>query len=151
MRLDRAQLYAQPVGNLLVEQALGHQPQHFVLMCGQAGQACGQVGIPAERRYPRHRLAQQRRDPAFALQHGLQRGLQLVQTRALGQVARGAEVDGAPDHLRLLVGGDDDDRQARLQRTDGRQPGQPMVARHVQVQQHQVDRLVLDRLQHAVQ
>ncbi|KAG0954626.1 hypothetical protein G6F63_016488 [Rhizopus arrhizus] len=57
--LHRAQLHPEPVGNLLVEQAFGHQAQHPVLMRRQARQARGQVGILAERRYPGHRFAQQ--------------------------------------------------------------------------------------------
>ncbi|MNN14478.1 hypothetical protein D3C81_1275410 [compost metagenome] len=53
--------------------------------------------------------------------------------------------------MRLLVGRDDDDRQPGLQCADRRQPGKAMIARHMQVQQHQIDLLALDCLQHAIQ
>ncbi len=45
----------------------------------------------------------------------------------------------------LAVGRDEDDRRGRLQRTQGMGQGQPVRARHVDVQKHHVHRVALQR------
>jgi hypothetical protein len=45
MRLYRALLDRQAVGDLLVQQAFGQQAQYARLLLGEAGQAAGEIGI----------------------------------------------------------------------------------------------------------
>ena len=145
MRLHRPQLDAEPVGDLLVEQALGDQAEHLVLVRRQATHALGQQRIARRGLRARHHVAQRRWQPRLAVQHLPQRIAQVGHARALGQVAGGTEVERAADHRGLVVGGDDDDGQPGPQCADRRKTGQAVVTGHVQIEQQQVDVVPFDR------
>ena len=119
---------AELVGDLLVLVALDHQRQHAPLLRRELGGALGE-GIGA---------ACFRRREDLAVQHGADRAGDLLQRRRLVDIGRGAELVGAADHGSLARRRDDDDRHGRMIGAQQGQAGQPVHARHVEVEQQRI-------------
>ena len=90
VRLDRAFLDAEFIGDLLVEAAIGDPRQHLELLRAQRRQRAASSRSLGSARPARDRFAQRRRQPFLAVEHGAQAGLQFGQVGALGQVTGGA-------------------------------------------------------------
>src|SRR5690606_25395218 len=98
------------------------------------------------------RAAQGGGQPVFAGEYGTDGLAQFVQAGALWNVAGGAVIEGAADDGGVFVGRDQHDRHGGMLGADGGQAGEAMVARHVQVQQHQVDLVArFEQGQHAIE
>ena len=119
---------AQLVGDLLVLVALDHQREHAPLLRRELGGALGE-GIGGWRF---------RRREDLAVQHRAHRAGDLVQRGRLVDIGRGAELIGAPHHGRLARRRHDDDRHGGMIRAQHGKAGQPIHARHVEIEQQRI-------------
>ncbi|MNI44611.1 hypothetical protein D3C73_989920 [compost metagenome] len=132
MHLHRVLGQPHLIGNLLVEQAVGQAQQHPELLRRELRQTAGQqrVGLGT--------LGGHRREPQATIEHRCHRFTDGFGRRGLGNETGRAELLRATNHPRVVVGGQDHHRNVRVRTAHVQQRGEPMRARHGQVQQHQI-------------
>ena len=136
MRLHRRLADAELVGDLLVLVAVHHERQHAPLLRREQGGALGE-GIAG---------GHFRRNQDLAVEYRADDGLDLLQRGRLVDIGRGTEVVGAAGDGRVARRRDDDDRHGRPVGAQQGKAGEPVHARHVEVEQQRVGlRLQVER------
>lgn len=131
------------IRDLLVEKTLGQHGQHAHLLRGEAGEPPDQIGCLLVRP---HIEPDMRWRPLSAPDHCRDRAVHGLDGGGLRDIARGTEFDAGADGRRVFDARNHDDRHGRILRTQEGEPGKTVHARHLQVQQHQIDlRLLRDR------
>ena len=128
MRLHGGFTDAELVRDLLVLVALHHQRQHTPLLRRELGGALGEglAGAGFGRRED------------LAVEDGAHDRSDLVEWRGFVDIGRGAELVGAAHHRGLAGRRHDDDGHGGMLGAQAGEAGEPVHARHVQVEQHRI-------------
>src|SRR5690625_696129 len=104
MCLDGAFLNAQAIGNLLVEQAIGHQPEHAKLLGRKPAKARSMAPFGRRARLGFNRCRQIRRYPLTPLEHGRNRSTNFTAGRTFGNKPRRVVIKHAPNDSWTVMG-----------------------------------------------
>src|ERR1700730_2674399 len=123
------------IRDLLVEQSLGEHHQDAYLLRRERGKARQQIGSSAVG--PGTKIDVGGR-PDSPFEHARDGSAHVVNAECLGYEAGGAEIHAAADDGRVIVGGNDDDRNAWILSAQGNETGKYPHPGHRKVEQNKI-------------